>query len=327
MITYFITRIINSVVVLLVLSVIVFSLIHLAPGDPARNLLPMEATPEEVASVRRELGLDKPLPVMYSIWLKKAIKLDFGNSITQGDAATSIYFERLPASVELAAISMLLAVLFGIPVGIVCALKKNGLFDFASNIISVVGVAVPKFWLGLIFIYFFSEQWNLLPPFGRGPALTTAIGAMFHGDIDPLMQSLKCLILPSITLASWYWAIFMKYTRSSVSEEIEKLYVKTAKMKGLKESVVMYRHVLMNSLIPIVTIIGVQLSSLVSGAVVVEIVFGWPGVGRLLLTALYDRDYPLIQAILLMIGFVNIVIFITLDLLYGIIDPRIRSNG
>jgi len=299
-------------------------MIHLAPGDPARLLLPEEATPEDVQLVRKELGLDRPLPIQYMVWLKHAIKLDFGKSIKAQQSASAIYFDRLPATIDLAISALVIAIFFAIPMGIISAIKRNPFLDFSFSFLSLFGIAVPKFWLGILFIFLFSIQLEWLPPFGRGPALFSSILSLFKGDAQPLIESIEYLTLPSITLSLWSWAVFMRYTRTSVDEEIRKLYVKTARVKGLTEFSVMYRHVLRNALVPIVTIIGVRFSALMGGAIVIESVFAWPGVGRLLLLALWDRDYPLIQVSLLMIGVFIVSIFVVLDILYCIIDPRIR---
>lgn len=323
MVNFFAGRIITSVFTLLLLSIVTFSIIHLAPGDPARLLLPMEATEEDVAEVRKALGLDAPLLIQYFTWLRNAIKLDFGNSIRAKYSASKVFLDRLPATIELAFASIILSVFFGIPVGIFAAIKRNSYWDFGISFISLFGLSTPRFWLGILLMLIFSLGFGWFPAFGRGPGLFYGIVQFLKGDFDPLYQAIKALVLPSITLATWFFAIFVKYTRANVLEELGKLYVKTARQKGISEFRVMFTHVIRNALIPIVTVIGLQIGVLLGGAVVTEIVFAWPGVGRLLVDALFARDYPLIQASLFMIGIMIVIIFILLDIIYIVIDPRI----
>ena len=327
MISFLVNRIICSIITLLLLSVLVFSMLHLAPGDPARMILPQEATLEEIAEMRKVLGLDNPIIIQYFTWLGKAIRLDFGESFQGKRSAAEIFFARLPATLELALGALIVSVSFAIPIGIFAALKRGTYWDFAFSSISVFGLSLPRFWLGIMLILIFSLGLGWFPSFGRGPGLFYGIGQLFKGDFGTFYQAIRSLALPSIALATWFSAIFLKYTRASVLEEIGKLYVKTARQKGISEYRVIFFHVLRNALIPIVTVIGLNIGLLMGGAVVTEIVFAWPGVGQLLINALFGRDYPLIQASIFMVGAVITIIFIFMDIIYVAIDPRIRTRN
>lgn len=326
MVNFFMSRILTSIFTLLMLSIIVFSTIHLAPGDPARMMLPMESTEEDVEVMRKALGLDKPLVIQYLIWIKNAVKFDFGKSIIMKYSASEIFLNRLPATLELTLASIMVAVFFAIPIGVFAAIKRNSFWDFGVSFVSFFGLSTPRFWLGIMLILIFSLGLGWLPSFGRGMGLFIGIGKLFQGELDPFLEAMKHLILPSITLATWFFAVFVRYTRASVLEEIGKLYVKTARQKGISEVRVMFAHLIRNALIPIVTVIGLQIAILFGGAVVTEIVFAWPGVGQLLIKALFARDYPLIQASLFMVGTMIVIISILLDVAYVIIDPRIIYN-
>lgn len=326
MIKFLASRIISSIITLFLLSIIVFSMIHLAPGDPARLSLPMEATEEDIAELREVLGLDKPLPVQYFLWLGRAVKLDFGQSIQGKRSAAQIFFSRVPATLELGLATILLAVLLAIPAGIVAAVKRGSSWDFGVTIFSAFGLSAPRFWLGILLILIFSLGLGWLPSFGRNEGLFAGAVQLLKGDFESFFLAVKSLILPTITLATWFFAIFVKYTRSSVLEELNKLYVKTAYQKGLSHVRVLFMHVVRNALIPIVTVVGLNTGVIMGGAVVTEIVFAWPGVGQLLITALFARDYPLIQATLFMVGAIIIVVCILIDVIYVAIDPRIRSE-
>jgi ABC-type dipeptide/oligopeptide/nickel transport system permease component len=276
--------------------------------------------------MRKVLGLDKPVIIQYFNWLRKAIVLDFGESIQGKRSASDIFFARLPATLELALAAILLSVSFAIPVGVFAAIKRGTIWDFVVSFFTLFGLSTPRFWLGILLILIFSLGLGWFPSFGRGPGLFYGIAQVFKGNFDPFYQAIRSLALPSITLATWFSAIFLKYTRANVLEEIGKLYVKTARQKGISESRVMFFHVIRNALVPIVTVIGLNIGLLMGGAVVVEIVFAWPGVGQLLITALFGRDYPLIQASLFMVGAIITAIFIVMDVIYIAIDPRIRTK-
>jgi ABC-type dipeptide/oligopeptide/nickel transport system permease component len=327
MINFFIRRIFYSLITLLFLSIIVFSLLHLAPGDPARMILPQEATEEDVLQMRKVLGLDKPIVIQYFNWLGKAIKLDFGESIQGKRSAARLFLARLPATLELTLGALILSVSFAIPLGVIAAIRRGTYWDFIISFISLFGLSTPRFWLGIILILIFSLGLGWFPSFGRGPGLFYGIIQLFKGDFGTFYEALRNLTLPSIALATFFAASFVKHTRANVLEEMSKLYVRTARQKGIGEYRVIVFHVLRNALIPIVTVIALNVGLVMGGAVITEIVFAWPGVGQLLINALFARDYPLIQASLFMVGALITLIFILMDIIYVALDPRIRAKG
>jgi ABC-type dipeptide/oligopeptide/nickel transport system permease component len=302
-------------------------MVHLAPGDPARMVLPQEATEEEVREMRKVLGLDRPLIIQYSMWLMKAIRLDFGESIQGKRPAAEIFIARLPATLELTLGGMVLSVSLAIPIGVFAAIKRGTFWDFSLSFISLIGLSAPRFWLGIVLILTFSLGLGWFPSFGRNVGLFYGSALLLKGNFEAIYHAIRSLALPSITLATWFVAIFFKHTRANVLEEINKLYVKTARQKGISEMRVMIVHVLRNALIPIVTIIALNVGILMGGAVVTEIVFSWPGVGQLLINALFARDYPLIQASLFMVGALITATFILVDIIYIALDPRIATKG
>lgn len=327
MIPFFLRRIFCSLITLLVLSIVVFSIVHLAPGDPARMLLPQEATEQDILQMRKVLGLDRPLLIQYVHWLGKAATFDFGESIQGKRSAARLFFVRLPATLELALGALILAVCFAIPLGVIAAIRRGTYLDFIISFISLFGLSTPRFWLGIVLILIFSLGLGWFPSFGRGEGLFYGVAQLFRGDFGTIHEALRNLVLPSVTLAAFFTATFVKHTRANVLEEISKLYVKTARQKGIGEYRVIVFHVLRNALIPIVTVIGLNVGLLMGGAVVTEIVFAWPGVGQLLINALFARDYPLIQATLFMVGALITAIFIVMDIVYIVLDPRIRGKG
>lgn len=327
MVNFLMSRIVSSILTLLLLSIIVFSMIHLAPGDPARLILPQEATEEDVAQMRRVLGLDKPIFIQYILWLRNAIQLDFGRSLQGERSAAGIFLKRLPASLELALAAIIFAVSFSIPSGIFAAIKRGTYWDFAASFISLFGLSAPRFWVGIILILIFSLGLGWFPAFGRDEGLFYGISKLLEGDLGTIFRAIRSLILPAISLATWSSAIFLKHTRANVLEELGKLYVKTAREKGIGESRVMLFHVLKNACIPIIAVIGLNTGRLIGGAVVVETVFAWPGVGQLVINALWARDYPVIQASICMVGAIITSMFILMDIIYIAIDPRIRTKG
>ena len=302
-------------------------MLHLAPGDPARMILPMEATEQDILQMRKVLGLDKPLVIQYIRWLGKAATLDFGESIQGKRSAARLFFARMPATLELTFGAIVLSVLFSVPLGVIAAIRRGTYWDFIISFVSLFGLSTPRFWLGIILILFFSLGLGWFPSFGRGEGLFYGLAQLFRGEFIPIREALKFLFLPAVTLAAFFAGIFVKHTRANILEETSKLYVKTARQKGIGEFRVIVFHVFRNALIPIVTVIGLNIGLVMGGAVVTEIVFAWPGVGQLLISALFARDYPLIQATLFMVGVLITSIFILMDIIYLTLDPRIRTKG
>ena len=330
--TKILRRIIGAVPVLLGISFLVFMLMHLAPGDPVSLLLGDDASPADVERVRREWGLDQPLLVQYWQFISRAMVGDFGRSIKFGEPVIKLVFERLPATVELATTSLLVAVLIAIPIGVYSAMKRDTLIDHAGTGLALIGVSLPNFWLGIMLIYFLGGQWNLLPVAGRieygidiKPITNLyLVDSVLTGNLEGFWSTIKHLLMPAITLGTALAAIVTRITRSSVLEVMRQEYVMTARAKGLSERVVIWRHILRNALITVITILGLQLGALLNGSVITETVFSYPGIGDLLIQSISVRDYRLTQVLILFFGAIYFVVNMLVDVLYTLVDPRIK---
>ena len=330
--TTIVRRIIGAVPVLLGISFIVFLLLHLASGDPVTLLLGDDATPADITRVRHEWGLDQPLMVQYWQFISRAMVGDFGQSIKFGEPVIKLVFERLPATVELASTSLLVAILISIPIGIYSAIKRDSLLDHAGTSMALIGVSLPNFWLGIMLIYFLGGQWNLLPVAGRieyGIDIKPIthlylVDSLLTGNFAGFWSTLQHLLMPAITLGSALAAIVTRITRSSVLEVMRQDYVMTARAKGLSERVVIWRHILRNALITVITILGLQLGALLNGSVITETVFSYPGIGDLLIQSIAVRDYRLTQVLILFFGVIYFVVNLIVDVLYTLVDPRIK---
>src|SRR3972149_338607 len=325
-------RIIGAVPLLLCISVLVFLLMHLAPGDPVMLLLGDNATPDEGARVRHEGGLDQPLLLQYWQFISRAVIGDFGRSLKFGEPVIKLVFERLPATVELASMSLLVAILISIPIGTYSAIKRDTLFDHAGTGVALIGVSLPNFWLGIMLIYFLGGQWDLLPVAGR-PGDGTEIkpitrlflvDSLLTGNLAGFWSALQHLLMPAVTLGTALAAIVTRITRSSILEVMRQDYVTTARAKGLSEGVVIRRHILRNAMITIITILGLQLGALLNGAVITETVFSFPGIGDLLIQAISVRDYKLAQGLIFFFAMMYFAVNLLVDLLYMLVDPRIK---
>lgn len=310
--TYVLRRLMQAVPVLILASIGVFLLLHLVPGDPALLLAGPDATPEVVAAVRRDMGLDQPLPIQYGVWVQHAVTGDLGRSYVSRLPVTQLIGAALPATVELAVAALLIAVVLGIPSGILSAVNRQRLPDWIITIINGLALAIPNFWLGIVMVIVFSLVLGWVPPGGRVDFLSNPGVAW------------KTLLLPAVTLGLHIAATLSRFTRASMLEVLHEDYIRTANAKGLPRSVVLVRHAIRNALIPIVTVLGIQFGRLLGGAVIVESVFAWPGIGRMVLQAVLNRDYLLVQGALLLLVVAFIVINLLVDLLYGVLDPRIR---
>jgi ABC-type dipeptide/oligopeptide/nickel transport system permease component len=327
---YVIARLLAMIPVLIGITAIVFFAMRLVPGDPAVIMFGAEADPgrynaEAAAEFRRSLGLDRPLPVQFVAYVGKLASGDFGRSIRQREPVLTLILERLPATLELAVAAMLIAVLIGVPTGVVSAVRAGGWFDRAVLAIASFLFAAPAFWVAMMLIALFSIRLGWLPTSGRGDeGVTQALIGLPSGGIDPLLDSLRHLILPAVNLSLAYLAVFARLTRSSLLETLADDYVRTARAKGLLERTVLLRHALRNAMLPLVTAGGLYFAYLMGGTVLIEVVFAWPGIGRLGITALRFFDYPLVQGVVLFTAIIFSVSNLVVDLLYSFIDPRVR---
>ena len=335
MVTYLVRRLIGTLPVLLMVSLFVFLLLHAAPGDPADILIPDQATAEDVAEARQRWGLDQPVMVQYWRFLSSASMLDFGRSFKYDEPVMSLILERFPATMELALLATLLALAMGIPLGIFAASRPNSWFDNASSIGGFFGVSMPNFWMAIMLILVVSGYFKLLPSGGRatfGLADDPITGfllvdSVLQGNWDALKDAAKFLVLPAFVLSVNMTGLLMRMTRSSMLEVLGEDYIMTARAKGLSERVVVWKHALRNARIIVITVVGLEFGALISGSIIVESVFSWPGIGQLLLQGITARDYPLITGLVLVYTTMFIVVNLIVDFLYAAVDPRIRLNG
>jgi peptide/nickel transport system permease protein len=330
--SYILRRFLSLIVVLLGVSFIAFFFVHLIPGDPAQAMLGERATAESVARMRQEMGLNDPLAVQYWRYLSRLVTGDLGQSIHTNNPVSVDFASRFPATVELSVMAMLIAVLVGVPAGMLAATHRNSVFDLLSTGGALVGISMPVYWLGLMLIWFFAIQMHWFPPGGR-----LDVGVQFHpvtnyfvldaimtGNLPALGNALWHLALPALTLSTIPMAIIARMTRSSFLEALGQDYVRTARSKGLRESIVSRRHVLKNAALPVVTVVGLQTGLLLSGSVLTESIFSWPGIGRWIYDSIQWRDYPVIQSMLLVVAGLFVVVNLVVDLLYAVLDPRVR---
>jgi peptide/nickel transport system permease protein len=309
---YVARRLLGIIPVLVLVALGSFLLIHLVPGDPAVVMLGNEATPAQLETLRTQLGLDRSLPEQFVLWLGQTLRGNLGESFFLGRPVSRALIERLPATMQLAVLSLVFSLLIGIPAGLIAAVRQNTWWDQLVMATAIGGISIPSFWLGLALILVFSVQLGWLPSGGYTP-LWEDVG-----------QGLRTLILPAVSLGSMQAALIARMTRSSMLEVLRQDYVRTAKAKGVQDWWVIVKHALKNAMIPVITTIGTAFGVLLGGAVVVEIVFTYPGLGRLVVLAVQRRDYPLVQGALLLTSVIYVVVNLAVDLLYGVFDPRIK---
>ena len=337
MLLYFIRRVVVFVPTLFGVSLLAFALIRMVPGDPVMLLLGERgASPEIYAEMRANLGLDKPLILQYGNYIKNALRGDLGNSIVSQRPVIQEFKDRFPATLELGAVALLGAILLGIPLGILAALKRNTFFDYAVIGSSLIGYSMPIFWWGLILILVFSVGLGITPVSGRIgvaydiPAVTgfLLIDTLLSPDgWAAFRDALMHLILPAVALGTIPLAVISRMTRSSMLEVLSEDYIRTARAKGLSRFTVVCVHALRNALVPILTVVGLMLGTIVTGAILTETIFSWPGIGKWLVASVTSRDYPVIQGGILLIAMAIIVINFMIDLTYAIANPRIRDLG
>lgn len=329
---YIVRRILALIPTLVGVAIVVFVLIRLIPGDPAEVMLGGFATPERAQELRRHLGLDRPVLIQFAIWARALIRGDLGASIMSQRPVADEIWSRFPATFELTIIATGFALLIGISLGVLSATAHNTRVDLGATIVSVLGMSVPIFWFGLMLLYVFGVWLKLLPISGRLdlsitlPRITglVFVDSLIQGNWAALADGLKHLVLPAFSLAVIPITTLSRMTRTSMVEVLNHEYVAVARAKGLAERVVLVRHALKNALIPVITVAGTRFGMQLAGAVLVEVVYGWPGVGRLIFDAIQKRDYPIIQGAVLFTAFLFIIINLLTDVLYAVIDPRIR---
>ncbi len=321
MLAYIIRRMGQSALVLLIVGLVAFSMFRFV-GDPIDNMLGQERTAEDIERLREQLGLDQPFAVQYFRFLEGAVQGNFGVSYRQGRPVSEILLERAPATLELAAVSGILAIVFGIALGVFTAIRRNG---FTANFImsaSLIGVSLPTFLIGILLIYIFSVELGWLPSFGRGE--TVDIGGWSTGFLTE--SGLKALILPAITLGLYQMTLIMRLVRSEMLEVLRQDYIRFARARGLKDRAINFRHALKNTMVPVITVIGLQLGAIIAFAIITETVFQWPGVGLLFINAIQFVDIPVMAAYLMLISVMFVGINLIVDILYFFIDPRLRVD-
>ena len=334
MLRYVVRRLLLLVPILLGVSILIFFWVHALPGNPASALLGERATPELVKQYKERYGLDRPLPLQYVDYLKVTVHGDLGTSITTRRTVASEIQRRFPATVELAIAAMIFAVGIGLPLGFFAAKHYGGVFDNLSLVGSLIGISIPIFFLAIILKYFFAVRWQLLPSVGRQDVLLNpehptgfyVLDAIITRDWVAFWDAIKHLILPAIALGSIPLAVIMRITRAATLDVQNEDYVRTARAKGLSPRTVDRRHVLRNALLPVTTIIGLQTGLLLSGAVLTETVFAWPGMGSWLRDAIFNSDYPALQGGILFLAVVFVIVNLIVDISYAVINPRIRYS-
>ena len=331
---YALQRGLTAVPVLLGVSVLVFSFIHLIPGDPAVTMLGERATPEKVAEVRVRLGLDRPLWEQYVRYVGRVVRGDLGVSIVRGDPVLTDLLRRFPATVELATAAIVVAVGLGIPIGVASAVWRNSVVDSLARLGALIGVSMPIFWLGVMLAWFFGVTLRVLPTGFRldtGTAFVpwtnfVIVDAALQGNWPLLVDALRHLILPALALATIPLAIVARMTRASMLEVLSREFIRTAEAKGLPQGAVILHHALRNALLPVVTVIGLQIGQLLAGAILTETIFSWPGIGLWVYESIEARDYAIVQGTSLFIAVIVVVVNLMTDLLYAVVDPRIRYD-
>jgi peptide/nickel transport system permease protein len=307
-------RLLGTVPVIVILSIGVFLMLHLTPGDPVQIMLGQDADPQAVAALRAELGLDQPLPIQYVRWAGNALHGDLGRSIRTNQPVTEAIVSRLPVTLELSLVALLVSLLIGLPAGMLAAIRRNSSLDLASTGVALVGVSLPSFFLGILLILVFALWLRWVPPSGYTPLIQ-----------DPGLN-LKQMLMPAIALGAALAGIVARLMRSSLLEVLGADYMRTARAKGLSEPASVIRHGVRNALLPVVTVVGLQVGALLGGAILIETIFALPGIGRLAVDSIFARDFPIVQGVVLFLALVRVLSNLIADLLYGRLDPRIAHG-
>lgn len=316
MMRYVAVRVLLAVPTLIGVSIVLFIVLHVAPGGPEAMLIGDQYNEQMAAAARRNLGLDRPLPLQYFSWLGRLLQGDLGRSFFDGSPVTEVIGQRISATLQLGVAALVVAVSVGITLGVLAAVWHNSIADRAATTVALFGVSFPSFWLGIMLIMLFSVRLGWLP----------SSGISTYGEEGDVVSRLRHLVLPTITLAVLQLAIYMRFTRSAMLEALGQDYIRTARAKGIQEIGVVVRHGLRNALIPLLTIAGFSIKSLVGGAVFVEVVFAWPGLGRLAVDSVFARDYPVVLGLTMLLAVVTIGANLLVDVLYATVDPRIRYD-
>jgi len=332
LLSYIIRRLLSLIPTLLGVSIIVFLFLRMIPGDPALALAGEHASEENVERIREEFGLNKPLHEQYFTYVGKVLRGDLGRSILSRRPISEELKTRFPATIELSICALIVALVVGLPAGIISATKRNSIFDNIAMVGSLLGISMPIFWLGLMLNWFFAVQLGWLPSVTRLDAnielqrITNLliVDSILTGNAEALLNAVQHLILPAVALGTIPMAIIARMTRSAMLEVLEQDYVRTARAKGLRERAVIIRHALGNALLPVITIVGLQVGVLLSGAVLTETIFAWPGIGRWLYLSILSRDYPIVQGMALFITILFLIVNLLVDISYAMVDPRIR---
>jgi len=307
-------RLLGTLPVVLILSIGVFLMLHLTPGDPVQIMLGQDADPQAIAALRAELGLDQPLPIQYVRWAGNALHGDLGRSIRTNQPVTEAIVSRLPVTIELSLVALMISLLIGLPAGMLAAIRRNSALDLASTGIALVGVSLPSFFLGILLILTFALWLRWVPPSGYTPLIQ-----------DPAMN-IKQMLMPAIALGAALAGIVARLMRSSLLEVLGADYMRTARAKGLSESASVIGHGVQNALLPVVTVVGLQVGALLGGAILIETIFALPGIGRLAVDSIFARDFPIVQGVVLFLALVRVLSNLIADLLYGRLDPRIAHG-
>lgn len=331
---YCFKRVLLAIPTIIGVTIVVFLIVHMIPGDPAQVMLYPQGTPEAVEALRVRMGLDQPLHIQYLTWVNNVLHGDLGDSVQSYEPVLKEIWDRFPATIELSLAAIFIAVAVGIPLGVLAARKRNSFIDYLCISVSLLGVSIPVFWLGMMLIFVFAAILNILPVSGRltmGLSVDQVTGlylidSLITGNFNAFGDAAKHLVLPAIALATIPLALIVRVTRSSMLDVLNEDYIRTARAKGVPLAKVIFKHALKNALIPVITVIGLQFGTLMGGAILTEEVFSWPGIGRLIVGAIYNRDYPLIQGVVLIVSLIFILINLLVDILYAYIDPRIRYD-
>jgi len=312
MLRHILTRLILMIPVIFFITVMVFTIMHLIPGDPAYVMLGEEASPKAVEMLRKQLGLDRSIPVQYMAWMKAALKGDLGRSIRNNEKILDAILDRLPVTAYLAISAVVFSILIALPTGIIAGVRPKSMMDVVATVLAMGGIAMPSFWLGILLIFFFAFKLEWLPIMG------------YVSPLEDFWDSIRHIILPAVTLGASMAATNTRFIRSSMLDVMNKEYITTARSKGLRETGVIRKHALKNALIPVVTMLGLQMAMLFGGALIVETIFAIPGLGRLIVNAVFTRDFPMVQGVVLFMAVFVLTANFTVDILYSFLDPRIR---